>query len=176
MDFCNTLPPHVRSGAQYPPLPPSMTVGSPYLETPVSYTGTSSSSAPFGVLDEAIWERGAQEHSVEAPSRSSTSNKSQVNPSQQMYNPPPTVRDSTSHDEGRHSLVSSVARVRNRHLQPRPTPSSTTVVRGSGPQKNGNIGRRRGPLRPDQRLGASEVREVGACVNCRIAKIKVTWK
>ena len=45
-----------------------------------------------------------------------------------------------------------------------------------GPPKEGEkrVGRRKGPLRPDQRKQASEIRKLGACIRCRFLKKTVS--
>lgn len=62
---------------------------------------------------------------------------------------------------------------------PTPAKASKTVARrptaAAKPETEKRVGRRKGPLRPDQRKQACEIRKLGACLRCKFLKKTVRW-
>ena len=92
------------------------------------------------------------------PIEQSSSNSSQHSP----QSPPARSRPRKS------TSGSKTAAAAPKGITKRPQQDSKTEVTAK------RIGRRKGPLRPDQRKQASEIRKLGACIRCRFLKKTVS--
>lgn len=94
--------------------------------------------------------------------------------------PPISTAQSTSSNSPQHSPTSPPSRNRSRKGTTTKTAASTKGIskkpmQGSRAETTEKrVGRRKGPLRPDQRKQASEIRKLGACIRCRFLKKTVS--
>ncbi|MCJ1445824.1 MAG: hypothetical protein MMC23_006329 [Stictis urceolatum] len=90
--------------------------------------------------------------------------------------PPIAIRQTASTSPPQRSPVSSTSsRKITRKLPSTNKTTANKIARRSLPAAKGGetekrVGRRKGPLRPDQRKQASEIRKLGACIRCRFLK------
>jgi hypothetical protein len=172
IDFSDTYLPHVQPEMRDTILLSAMVMDNHCLEMPGSYMGVSTLDKDLLLENAANWDLGHQQHTTESPSPPF--------PDQSMgsaCNSLSIVHDSLAESVAPRSLA-QLPQPGRRH-QSRPlkliaSRSSPNAMIGSKPQGIQKSACRRGPLRPEQRLGASQVREKGACVHCRKAKIRVS--
>ena len=93
-------------------------------------------------------------------------------PSPQRSPTSPIARSSVGSSKGRKQpqTLTKTSSINKQQTHAR-RPSTTVKVTGD-PEKK--VGRRKGPLRPDQRKQASEIRKLGACIRCRFLKKTVS--
>ena len=135
-----------------------------YVEVPnaINSPGTDS------VVDLDFSSDGGYRHGSERPGPSNVVTTALVQPiaiktsSSPQRSPTVTSQDSPPSSSGRRARKLSTVKT-----------SKAVIRRTSQSTKNDlekRVGRRKGPLRPDQRKQASEIRKLGACLRCRFLK------